>query len=1172
MTNEELLETLDSCGLLPSGLVAAVRRKVSAEGDRIQPAMIVRGLIAKGHLTQEEGERILSAPARPAKARWAPAADDDLEVLPDDDGDGEDDDDGDDMMPPPPPTGRANLPDELAETREAVPEDLDLVPLHHDSPPPKAAAAAKAPANPAKPATKKKSRMSWRGQVDRGSKESSAELLDEVGVAAPTGKSSKAGPVKKLREVKSGTGVKRAAGGSWDSPFLLIGGGTLLGLCILGVVLFFVLGRESGDKAFKQAEDDYNAGAHAQAIAEYDHYLEKFPKHAQMSLAKVHKGLALMRQSADNATDGSRALATAKSIVGEISSEKAFGEAQTELAALLPKIANNLAAQASAKPSETLITETREALAMVEKYVPTKLQDATKLRDIEASAALSAHRLELSTALASGIQEMKAAIAGGKPQDALAARGKLLQAYPELRDDKTLAETIAEAAQAQRAQVKFQAAAQPAATDEPPSPILGSVSLFSTTGAAAPPDENPHVVVLAAGASYCLDARTGKPLWRRYVGLDTTYVPQIIKTAAGPGVLALDTARQELLMLEPATGKLRWRQPLPDGTDAAPLVTRTKIIIAGRTGTILSFDRETGQLDGTIALPQPLHVAPALDQRERLYYQLGEHSNLYVLSAQTGECPEVFYLGHDAESVAVPPLVVGRYVFVAVNSGAEDSVLKVLLAGDDGLGLQLIEQLPLRGHLFAPLESSGRSLLIATDRGAIYSLEMGPPDSGKPLTKVAEKPADDKAPRVEYPVMHNSQMWLAGYGLTRYDMQAARGALNPKWIDNDQAIAVHAPTIQGAAIIYTSQREDAPGFTVISINGADSKHFWETRLAVPLAAEPMVEQEPDQAVALASSAALFEVPWANLKRKLAEPVAFEPGSKASVPVGAPMSRLAGGRFVLPLASPTSPAGLREVLVCEPRADAGRLRRRPLPDAASAWPAAMGNGLVVPGKLGQVLVLDPDTGHNVVEPFQPAVAAGSDINWGTPTVLSDTQLLIFDGATKLYRLEVTAAPRPHLAATASVDVASPLISPIAVRGEFAYAVDAGNKLCAFHLPDLAPGETWPLGSKPSWGPQLVGKQILVAGLNGQISCLDDQQRLAWQETLPAGELAGGPVDAGDSVLVASGSGTLFRLAADTGKPIAQVDVGQPLGFGPVSWKKNLLFAGRDGVLHIVAPPK
>jgi len=1174
MTNEELLQSLEQSGLLPGGLIAAVRRKVAAEGDRIQPAIIVRGLISKGHLTQTQGEQLLTPPAPSAKA---PVVDDDLEVLPDDD-----EDDGDDLAPPPPSApGRQPVSAEMAETRAAGPDDLDLLPMENDllegaPATPSAKAAAKESAASKVPRKSKSDKKSWRGQVSRSKGKDKAEddllggalAADAAAGGSPLGESKQA-----TRSAKSAKGTKRAAGGSWDSPLLLIGGGTLLGLCILGAVLFIVLNRQTGDAALEQAEADYASGAHIQAIAKYDSYLEKFPKHGSVSLAKVHRGLVQMRQAADNTSDSSRALQSAKTIIGEISSEKSFGDAQAELAALLPRIAKGLSEQASAKPSAQLIAETREALAMVEKYVPQKMQSLVQLRDIEASAALTEHRLELSTALAAGVAEMKQAIDGGKPQEALAARGKLLQAYPELRDDKTLAETIAAAAQAQRAQVKFEAVKQAAAVDEPPSAILGTVSLYVTTGGAAPAEVNPHVMILAAGAGYGLDAKTGKPLWRRYLGLETDFVPQFVKTTAGPGVLAIDSARNELLMLDPATGKLRWRQSLPDGTDATPLATRSKLVVAGRKGTLLTFDRESGQLDGTIELPQPLRVAPAIDQRERLYYQLAEHSNLYVLSAQTGECPEVFYLGHDPQSVAIPPLVVGRYVFIAVNSGAEDGVLKVLLTGEDGLALQQVEQIALRGHVFAPLESSGRSLLVTTDRGAIYSFEIGPPDSGKPLTKVAEKPADERPPRIEFPVSRNSEMWLAGYGLTRYDMQAARGSLTPKWVDNDQSVAVHAPSIQGSAIVYAVKREETPGVTVIAVNGADGKHFWETRLAVPLATEPLVEAQPDQAVAITSSAALYEVPWSGLnKRKVVEPVAIETGGKTSVPPGAPLASIAGGRFVIPLETPDSATGLREVLVCEPRAAAGKFRRQPLPDSAASWPVPMGAGLVITGKLGQVMVIDPDTAQNIVEPFQPVVQAGVEINWVMPTVLSETQMLISDGATKLYRLEVLATPRPHLVAAATVDVAKPLISAIAVRGEYAYAVDSGNLLCSFHMPDLAPGETWPLGSKPAWGPKLVGKQILIAGLNGQISCLDDQQRLAWQTALPTGELAGGPIELVGDIVLASGAGTVFRLAADTGKPVAQVELGQPLMFGPVNWHERLLFGGRDGSLHIVAPPK
>ena len=66
----------------------------------------------------------------------------------------------------------------------------------------------------------------------------------------------------------------------------------------------------------------------------------------------------------------------------------------------------------------------------------------------------------------------------------------------------------------------------------------------------------------------------------------------------------------------------------------------------------------------------------------RLWVELDgcDDANLFVLSAENGDCREVFYLGHEPESIAVPPLAVGRYVILAINSGAEDAVLRLLLA------------------------------------------------------------------------------------------------------------------------------------------------------------------------------------------------------------------------------------------------------------------------------------------------------------------------------------------------------------------------------------------------------------------------------------------------------------------------------------------------------------
>ena len=90
-------------------------------------------------------------------------------------------------------------------------------------------------------------------------------------------------------------------------------------------------------------------------------------------------------------------------------------------------------------------------------------------------------------------------------------------------------------------------------------------------------------------------------------------------------------------------------------------------------------------------------------------------------------------------------------------------MLRILLADEDGLHLKAVEQARSRGHVFSPPVVSGRALLVGTDR-ARYSFELGPPDSGRILTKLAEKPADEKPPIVPF-LARGAELWLAGYGI-----------------------------------------------------------------------------------------------------------------------------------------------------------------------------------------------------------------------------------------------------------------------------------------------------------------------------------------------------------------------------------------------------------------------
>ena len=78
----------------------------------------------------------------------------------------------------------------------------------------------------------------------------------------------------------------------------------------------------------------------------------------------------------------------------------------------------------------------------------------------------------------------------------------------------------------------------------------------------------------------------------------------------------------------------------------------------------------------------------------------------------------------------------------------------------------------------------------------------------------------------------------------------------------------------------------------------------------------------------------------------------------------------------------------------------------------------------------------------------------------------------------------------------------------------FVVDSTDKLLSFELPTLAPGKSQDLGAHCLWGPQRVGKLVLVAtekgplsGENGRLFAIDEQQQVVWQSDLRYGPLAG-----------------------------------------------------------------
>ena len=132
--------------------------------------------------------------------------------------------------------------------------------------------------------------------------------------------------------------------------------------------------------------------------------------------------------------------------------------------------------------------------------------------------------------------------------------------------------------------------------------------------------------------------------------------------------MVVDQQYHELLLLNKATGEIRWRTELGEPF-LPPSFDDDQIVVTTESGKIFRINRNSGKAEAAAQLPQTANVNSLVANRDPYIYQPGLYSNLYVLSNQDFTCREVFYLGHYRGSITIPPQSWSGYILIAVNGG-----------------------------------------------------------------------------------------------------------------------------------------------------------------------------------------------------------------------------------------------------------------------------------------------------------------------------------------------------------------------------------------------------------------------------------------------------------------------------------------------------------------------
>lgn len=1007
---------------------------------------------------------------------------------------------------------------------------------------------------------------------------SSADLLKPLPPLTPLKPLSPTQPLTPLRP------LARPTKSVWDSPLMLIGGGSLGVILVLFAFLFYALTRGSAAELFSQGEEEYRGGNYANASAIYERFLKKYPEDPNASLARVRRGMATLRQVTDDGRNARVGLETAQQMLPQIEAEEKFAEARSELATILPDIADGFATQASqtedAARKLEFVKLAGEALALVNNptYLPASLR---KEREGHISRIVdklkSADRgIQQEKDLATAIEKIGAATEKGQAAAAYQLQGELLRTYPGLATNPQLVTAVRLVGEKERQLVTVTSGGpEPFKTDHSPASerIIVAYREGNTTASAT---SNEPVFLLIEGAVYGVDAASGRVLWRRFVGYEATNLPLAVGEGANADCVLIDAQRHELVRVKGSTGELAWRQKL-SGPAEGPVLAGNRLLLSTHTGMVMAIEAATGAIAATAQLPQRIVVAPAVRQAagrqdSSRVYQLGEHSTLFVLDANTLACSETVYLGQQAGELFVPPVAVLDQLLIVTSPADDYSEIRVLSPDAQTKKLAPFGKAQrLKGRIVTPLAVSAARVAAITDLGQVTVFDVDAAGATERLRLLASVDASETTPRHAFLSLDRNRLWVAGRRKSLFEIQPSLSTLARKWTENHDDAFITPVKLHGDLLIVARRRSGVSAVLLEGCPAQGAEPVWTTHLAAPLNALAAPETA-STVTGLTTEGRLYSFHNDSFKSGPDQKPAYSPDVKNAAVLGEAYVSADGQRIVWTEAQ----AGGR-ILSYDPAAGGQPATFTPA-SKVSAPAIPLAGGVVVPLANGSVVLLKANASDTAVTPFMPPLVPDALPQWTRPAPLADgVTFLISDGRSTTYAVTKRDPPREQLSEVDHGQTGGPIVSPLVVAGSTIMGVvrqESTDAIAGFDSKAKALFEPVPLEGRVIAGPFAVGGLAFVSAEPDGLVCLGGDGRVRWQRPPEHGFIAGPPValPEGD-LLVAHQSGLVCRLDAATGKELSRHEVGEPLA-GPICIRKSQAYlAGSDGVLHrIPLPPR
>ena len=829
---------------------------------------------------------------------------------------------------------------------------------------------------------------------------------------------------------------------------------------------------------------------------------------------------------------------SAQTVLPTLNDEPALAEVRTELGGLLPGIAEKFADAAaksrSIEETKSNVEHYRQAMQLIDEplYLPTSVKSplTSQLAAMQEKIDAAVREIEQDGRLHESIAAIEVST---KKQDFVKAyqtHRELLELYPRLRSNESLQQAVAAISAKMAGHVRAVDTSFSPLTDEHTSAIVAEIALAKSEGPQTIPELAKHLVpVVVDGVLYVLSAADGNLLWRRFVGRE---VPSAQLVGDPHDVVVADARRQELLRLHGVDGKMVWRLPLGESFMTGP-ITADQMWVTLPSGKFLLIDALSGVVQEHIEFPQRLAAAASLSSDGNSIFQLGDHSNLFVLDATSMKCRAVYYLGHKTGEIQLPPQMVGPLLIAAQQAGRNRTLLHALLWNDNNASLGAIHPpIALDSRLDQPLLTDRNRAIAIDGHGAIRVLEVDDASDEPSLAVIAEKSSVNDSVAA-HAAIADGLLVVGDQRLAGYRVQSARGTLPPEWANHDGDLFVAPLHMDGEFVFHAHRQKDQAGVIVTAARLVSKdkqvagQPIWQTRIALEPAGA-VNEIADDNFIAWCKS---------------------------------------GDGFVI---DPTA-TGLLAVNASEHTGQKSALH------SSASWRG----GTIEVGDFSQLSFVHDDRNDSEtaaaasVFPFQPTLRPGQRFDWLRPAVIDDQRFIAADRTGGVFVIHVDAAARRTSAALTQTELQVSLVAGPTIVDRYAHFIERGDdfdSVVPLALDDLQPAESLALAGRVVWGPEVCGDVSLLAIEPGGLVAVRAPASQVWTCDLSSERPAGSPLAVDDQLLIATKAGRLLTLSRTTGQIQHEIHFAQPLASGPAMVDDRVAVRTADGEVLIAEVAK